>query len=285
MTKAIMEAGAECTVRSAASIPAPSAAVPPSLHASLTARLDRLGPLAKEVAQLGAAIGRNFSYDLLLSVAQRNSAELNGALDNLVSAELIYRRGMPPDAEYTFKHALVQDAAYSTLLRAPRQKLHARIAERLEQLFPDGASIEPELFAHHFTKAGVTERAVSYRLKAGRRAAERSADEEAVHHLRRGLELLVTLPESTQKDRQELDFQLALGTPLAAQHGYGNPLVGAARDRAIDLCEKLGDAQTLLPSLYGQYAYCIASGQIPKALEYSECAAVAHKKEVQHELA
>ncbi|MDA9505038.1 hypothetical protein XI09_10100 [Bradyrhizobium sp. CCBAU 11386] len=270
MTKAVMEAGEEGAERSAASFPSPSVAVPPSLHASLMARLDRLGSLAKEVAQVGAAIGRAFSYELLKSVAQRSSAELNGALDQLGSAELIFRRGMPPDAEYTFKHALVQDAAYSTLLRAPRQKLHARIAKVLEQLFPERANIEPELLARHFTNAGQAASAISYWLKAGRRAAERSADEEAVRHLRRGLEMLMTLPDSTQKDRQELDFQLALGTPLAAQHGYGNPLVGAARDRAIALCEKLGDTQHLLPSLYGQYAYCIASGKIPKALEYSE---------------
>jgi predicted ATPase len=177
---------------------------------------------------------------------------------------------VPPNAEYTFKHALVQDVAYSTLLRAPRQRLHARIAKVLEQLFPERGSIEPELLAHHCTNAGQAETAISYWLKAGRRAAERSADEEAVRHLRRGLEMLMMLPDSTQKDRQELDFQLALGTPLAAQHGYGNPLVGAARDRAIALCEKLGDTQHLLPSLYGQYAYCIASGRIPTALEYSE---------------
>lgn len=270
MTKAVMEAGEEGAERSAANFPSPSVAVPQSLHASLMARLDRLGSLAKEVAQVGAAIGREFSYELLLSVAQRSSVDLNRALDQLVSAELIFRRGMPPDVEYTFKHALVQDAAYSTLLRAPRQKLHARIANALEQLFPERASIEPELLAHHFTDAGQAESAISYWLKAGRRAAKRSADEEAVRHLRRGLEMLMTLPDSTQKDRQELDFQLALGTPLAAQHGYGNSLVGAARDRAIALCEKLGDTQHLLPSLYGQYAYCIASGRIPKALEYSE---------------
>ncbi|MES5482385.1 adenylate/guanylate cyclase domain-containing protein [Bradyrhizobium sp. INPA03-11B] len=276
MTKAVLEAGEQGAERTAASILSPSVAVPPSLHASLMARLDRLGSLAKEVAQVGAAIGREFSYELLLSVAQRNSAELNGALDQLVSAELIFRRGLPPDAEYTFKHALVQDAAYSTLLRAPRQELHARIARVLEQLSPEHGSIDPELLAHHFTKAGQAEIAISYWLKAGRRAAERSADEEAVRHLGRGREMLMTLPDSTQKDRQELDFQLALGTPLAAQHGYGNPLVGAARDRAIALCEKLGDTQRLLPSLYGQYAYCIASGRIAKALEYSErCQALA----------
>ncbi|RXH41674.1 adenylate/guanylate cyclase domain-containing protein [Bradyrhizobium zhanjiangense] len=270
MTKSVMEAGDEGAERSAASYPSPSVAVPPSLHASLMARLDRLGALAKEVAQIGAAIGREFSYELLLFVAGRSSAELNGALDQLAFAELIFQRGLPPDAEYAFKHALVQDAAYSTLLRAPRQKLHARIAEGLEQLFPERASVGPELLAHHFTNAGQAESAIAYWLKAGRRAAERSADAEAARHLRRGLEMLMTLPDSTEKDRQELDFQLALGAPLAAQHGYGNPIVGAARDRAIALCEKLGDTQHLLPSLYGQYAYCIASGKIPKALEYSE---------------
>ncbi|MBR0926440.1 AAA family ATPase [Bradyrhizobium diazoefficiens] len=270
ITKAVLEAGEEGGERSAASMPSRSVAVPPTLHASLLARLDRLGSPAREVAQVGAAIGREFSYELLLPVAQRSSAGLNGALDQLVSAELIFRRGMPPHAEYTFKHALVQDAAYSTLLRAPRQRLHARIAEALEQLFPQRASIEPELLAHHFTNAGQAERAISYWLKAGRRAAERSADKEAVRHLRRGLEILMVLPHSAQKDQQELDFQLALGTPLAAQHGYGNPVVGAARDRAIALCEKLGDMQHLLPCLYGQYAYCIASGKIRKALEYSE---------------
>ena len=265
-----MEAGEEGAQQAAASIPLPSSAVPPSLHASLMARLDRLGSSAKEVAQVGAAIGREFTYELLLSVAQRSSAELNGALDQLVSAGLIFRRGMPPDAEYSFKHALVQDAAYSTLLRAPRRELHARIAKVLEQFSRERASIEPELLAQHFTKAAQADIAISYWLKAGGRAAGRSADEEAVRHLRRGLEMLMTLPNSTQKDWQELDFQLALGTPLAAQHGYGNPLVGAARDRAIVLCEKLGDTQRLLPSLYGQYAYCIASGRISKALEYSE---------------
>jgi class 3 adenylate cyclase/predicted ATPase len=271
MTKALLEAeNVDAARRSVSAVPSPALAVPASLHASLMARLDRLGARAKEVAQVGAAIGRDFSYELLLSVAQRNSAELNGVLDQLVSAGLIFRRGMPPDAKYSFKHALVQDAAYSTLLRAPRRELHGRIAKALEQLFPERASIEPELLAQHFTKAGQAEIAISYWLKAGGRAAERSADEEAVRHLRRGLEVLMTLPDTPQKDRQELDFQLALGTPLAARHGYGNPLVGAARDRTIALCEKLGDTQRLLPSLYGQYAYCIASGRIPKALEYSQ---------------
>ena len=255
--------------RTVAAVPSSALAVPASLHAPLMARLDRLGS-AKEVAQIGAAIGREFSHALLVEVARMPAPELASALDRLIAAGLLFRQGVPPHASYLSKHALVQDAAYGTLLREPRRALHARIAEVLEGKFPQIAERAPELLARHLTEAGQVEAAISYWLKAGRRAAERSADEEAVRHLRRGLEMLMTLPDSKKKDQQELDFQLALGTPLAAQHGYGNPLVGAARDRAIALCEKLGDTQHLLPSLYGQYGYCIASGRIPKALEYSQ---------------
>jgi class 3 adenylate cyclase/tetratricopeptide (TPR) repeat protein len=270
MTKAVLEAESEGAARhTVAAGASPALAVPASLHASLMARLDRLGS-AKEVAQIGAVIGREFSHALLAAAVSKPAAELYSALDRLVQSGLLFKQGVPPHANYLFKHALVQDAAYSMLLRAPRQNLHARIAKVLEQPFSERASVEPELLARHLTEAGQVEAAISYWLKAGQRAAERSADEEAVRHLRRGLEMVMTLPDSTQKDRQELDFQLALGTPLAARHGYGNPLVGAARDRAIALCEKLGETQRLLPSLYGQYAYCIASGRIPKALEYAE---------------
>src|SRR5262249_26783768 len=155
--------------------------------------------------------------------------ELQSALDRLVAAELLFRQGVPPHATYLFKHALVQNAAYNTLLRAPRRSLHARIAEALEQEFPERVAVEPESLARHLTEAGQVEAALSYWLKAGQRAAERSADEEAVRHLRRGLEMLMTLPDSIQKDRHELDFQLALGTPMVARHGWGNPAVGAAR--------------------------------------------------------
>jgi predicted ATPase len=266
----VLEAESEgAAAHVAAEVPSPAVAVPASLHASLMARLDRLGP-AKGVAQIGAAIGREFSHALLAAVVRKPEAELASALDRLIAAGLLFRQGPPPHANYLFKHALVQDAAYSTLLRAPRQKLHARIATVLEQQFPERTSAEPELLARHFAEAGQVEVAISYWLKAGHRAAERSADEEAVRHLRRGLEMLMTLPESTQRDRQELDFQLALGMPLAARHGYGSPPVGTACDRAIALCEKLGDTQRLLPSLFGQYAHCATSGRIPRALEYAE---------------
>jgi tetratricopeptide (TPR) repeat protein len=270
MTKAVLEAESETAAKHAtAAVPSPALAVPASLHASLMARLDRLGP-AKEVAQVGAAIGREFAHALLAAVLQKPERDVASALDRLIAAGLLFRQGVPPDANYLFKHALVQDAAYGTLLRAPRRSLHARIAEVLEQQFPERASVEPELLARHLTEAGQIEAATSYWLKAGQRAAERSADEEALRHLRRGLEMLMTLPDSEQKDRRELDFQLALGTPLAARHGYGTAPVGAARDRAIALCEKLGDTPRLLPSLYGQFAYCLASGMIPKALEYAK---------------
>ena len=270
MTKAVLEAGSEVAAeRSAAAMPSAALAVPASLNALLMARIDRLGP-AKELAQVGAAIGREFTHALLAAVMQKPEQELRSALDPLIAAGLLFRQGVPPQANYLFKHALVQEAAYSTLVRAPRQNLHARIANAIEQQFPERASAEPELLARHFTEAGQVEVAISYWLKAGQRAAEHSADEEAVRHLRRGLEMLMTLPDSIQKDGRELDFQLALGTPLAAQRGYGDPFVGAARDRAIALGEKLGDKRHLLPSLYGQYAYCIASGRIPKAFEYAE---------------
>ena len=271
MTKAVLEAESEGEARrTVAVVPSSTLAVPASLHASLMARLDRLGPPAKEVAQIGAAIGREFSHALLTFVVRETGAEVESALDRLIQAGLLSRQGVPPYASYLFKHALVQDAAYGTLLREPRRVLHARIAKALEQKFPERASVEPELLARHLTEAGQVEAAISYWLKAGRRAAERSADEEAVRHLRRGLEMLATLPDSTQKDRHELELQLALGTPLAARHGYGAAPVGAARDRAIVLCEKLGDAKHLLPTLYGQFVYCLTSGRIPRAFEYAE---------------
>jgi tetratricopeptide (TPR) repeat protein len=243
--------------------------VPASLHASLMARLDRLGP-AKDIAQIGAAIGREFPHALLAAVVPNPEAELRSALDRLISARLLFRQGLPPHATYLFKHALVQDAAYGTLLRERRQKLHSRIAEVLEQQFSERASVEPELLARHLTEAGRVEAATSYWLKAGLRAAERSANEEALRHLRRGLDMLMTLPDSEHRDRQELDFQLALGAPLVAQHGYNNPLIGAARDRASDLCERLGDTHRLLPTLYGQVLYCIVSGKVPIGLDYAK---------------
>ncbi|MFG3594079.1 AAA family ATPase [Bradyrhizobium sp. RDI18] len=215
LTKAALEARAVGGSAEGALTGASTSALtlPATLHASLLARLDRLGPTAKQVAQTGASIGREFSYDLLGAVATRKERELQNELARLVASELVFQRGAPPQSVYTFKHALVQDAAYSTLLRGDRQQLHARIADVLERRFPERVAREPELLAHHLTEARKIDRAIGYWLKAGERAAERSANLEAVRHLTRGLEALKTLPESPERDRRELELQIAIGTP------------------------------------------------------------------------
>jgi predicted ATPase len=180
MTKAVLEAGGDEAVQQAVSaVPSPSVAVPAALHASLMARLDRLGP-AKEVAQIGAAIGREFSHALLAAVSHKPEEELNSALDRLIEAGLLFRQGVPPHATYLFKHALVQDAAHGTLLREPRRALHARIAETLESQFVELAERQPELLARHCTEAGMIEKAVGLWGKAGQRSLERSALAEAI---------------------------------------------------------------------------------------------------------
>jgi hypothetical protein len=194
MTKAVLEAESEGEAqRTIAAIPSPALAVPASLHASLMARLDRLGP-AKEVAQVGAAIGREFSHTLLAAVARKPEIELGSSLDRLIGAGLLFRQGIPPYASYLFKHALVQDAAYGTLLREPRRALHARIADTLEAQFSEIAENQPELLARHCTEAGLIERASILWGKAGQRSLERSALAEAVEQLTRGLDLIATLP-------------------------------------------------------------------------------------------
>jgi predicted ATPase len=238
-------------------------ALPATLHASLMARLDRLGPAAKQVAQTGAAIGRECSYELLSAVVDRGERELAGATARLVTSELVFQRGAPPESVYTFKHALVQDAAYSTLLRSDRQQLHARIAEAVERRFPERVAREPERLAHHFTEARQIERAVGYWLKAGERAAERSANLEAIRHLSRGLDALKTLPDNAKRDRQELAFQIAIGTPLIAVHGYSAPQTGIAYSRARALCERLGEVESLVATLSGEFVYYFVRGDFP----------------------
>ena len=172
----------------------------------------------------------------------------------------MFQRGTPPSAEYQFKHALVQDTAYGTLLRRTRQHLHARIAATLEERFPDRIAREPELLAHHFAEAQQTERAIEYWLKAGERGTERSANLEAIRHLTRGLEALRTLPENPQRDRLELAFQIAIGTPLIAAHGYSAPQTGAAYSRARILCERLGEVEPLFATLSGEFVYPFVRG-------------------------
>src|SRR5216683_1983437 len=229
-------------------------AIPTTLQASLLARLDRLAPV-REVAQIGAALGRQFSHELFSAVSRMQPQELDDALARLVRAELIFRRGTPPDAEYTFKHALVQDAAYSTLLRGRRQQLHASIVPVLEEQFPGTGETQPELLAHHCTRAGLIEKGVAYRHRAGRHAMARSAMIEAVAQLAQGLELLADLPAGDERDHLELDVQVALGAATAATKGFAALEVGRAYERARELCRQRADHPELPAVLSGLYVH------------------------------
>ena len=200
----------------------------------------------KEIAQIGAALGREFSHELLAAVADRPEAELRAALDQLVAAELVYRRGAPPDVTYRFKHALVQDAAYGTLLKSRRQHLHARIAQVMEEQFPEIVETQPELLAQHYTGAGLTEQAIVYWEKAGERAIQGSANAEAIERLSKALELLETVPETPERIRQELALQTRLGPAVHAVKGYAAPDVEAVYNRARELCARVADCPQLL---------------------------------------
>ena len=216
----------------------PDLAIPATLHASLIARLDRLGPIAKEVGQIGAVLGREFGYDLIERVAQRPAAELRAGLDRLGEAGLLFCRGIAPQSSYIFKHALVQDAAYGTLLRATRQEMHARVAEVLEQHFADRVERQPELLAHHLTAAIDTERAVDQWLKAGHFAAQRLAHLEAIRHFDRGLATLAALPEGPDRGGSEIELQLARGLCLFTTEGFGAAGALEIYSRARELAER-----------------------------------------------
>jgi class 3 adenylate cyclase/tetratricopeptide (TPR) repeat protein len=272
LTKAVLESAGRGD-RVAAVLATTSLAtlsVPATLHASLMARLDRLGPAPKEVAQIGAVLGREFAYELIEPVAQRDERELQAALGRLSDAGLLFCRGTAPHASYLFKHALVQDAAYSTLLRGRRQELHARVAAALEEHFADLIERQPELLAHHLTAAGDTERAVDQWLKAGQYAAERLAHVEAIAHLERGLALLGSLPENPARDAREIDLQLALGVSFITVKGMGSPSVPQAYGRARELAEKRGDERQLFQAVYGMWQNTVASGQILSARPLSD---------------
>ena len=251
MTKAVLEAqGESAAERVIGVVPSPVRAVPASLHASLMARLDRLGS-AKEVAQIGAAIGREFRHALLAAVARKAEPELQSAVNRLIEAGLVFRQGLAPHATYLFKHALVQDAAYQSLLRSQRQQFHQRIGQTMVELFPEIAEAEPALIARHYTEAGISEEAVAFWQKAGQRAIERSANLEAIAHLTKGLEVLKTQPETSARDQQELVLQTTIGVPLIAVKGMAAPEVERAYARAGQLCLQVGDAPQLFPALFG----------------------------------
>jgi predicted ATPase len=263
MTKAVLEAGSEGeALRTASAVPSPALAVPASLHASLMARLDRLGS-AKEVAQIGAAIGREFTHALLAAVVRKTVAELGSALDRLTVAGLLLRQGVPPHASYLFKHALVQDAAYGTLLREPRRALHARIAETLENQFPDIAESRPELLARHFAEAGLIEKAALLWGKAGQRSLARSALVEAAGQLARALDQIAALPATPSLRREEIRLQVGLVHALTHIKGYASPETKASLERAHSLIERAEvfgeppeDPLLIFSILFG---FCVAS--------------------------
>jgi class 3 adenylate cyclase/predicted ATPase len=260
MTKAVLESESEGVAqRAAAAVPFPALAVPATLHASLMARLDRLGP-AKEIAQIGAAIGREFSHALLAAVVRKPEAELNAALDRVVAAGLLFRQGEASRPTYLFKHALVQDAAYGTLLREPRRALHARIAETIEKQFPEIAEAQPATLARHCAEAGLFEKAAGLWGKAAQRSLARSALVEAVEQLTRALAQIEALPPTPARRREQIKLQAALISPLLHVKGYASPETTAAAERArllIEQAEALGespeDPLLLFSALYGSW--------------------------------
>jgi predicted ATPase len=271
LTKSLLEGGLlrEEVDGYALTGPLPPLAIPSSLQDSLMARLDRLAPV-KEVAQIGAAIGREFSYELLAAVARRTENQLRSELEQLAEAGLVFRHGTPPRATFMFKHALVQDAAYSTLLRSQRQELHARIGKALEDQFPETAEAQPEILAQHFAEAGLVEKSVAYWGKAGHRSITRSAMAEAAAQLQKGLDQLALLPDAPQHARQELEFHSALGAVLNAVKGQAAPETGHAYARARELWEQLDSPTEFLRVPFGQSLHHVFRGEFDLALRLDE---------------
>jgi class 3 adenylate cyclase/predicted ATPase len=244
--------------------PLPPLAIPSTLQDSLMSRLDRLGAV-KEVAQIGACIGRVFHHRLLAAVTGPGGVRLQDVMPQLEESELVFRRGVPPEATYTFKHALVRDAAYQSLLKSRRQQIHAKIAATLDAQFQEIVATEPETLAHHYTVAGVNYQAAAYWLKAGQLALKRSANLEAASHLHKGLELLGSLPESEDRLRLELSLQTATGTAMIAAKGWGAPEVLQAFSSARRLADTLGDKPQIFAAMRGESSYQTISGNLRAA--------------------
>jgi class 3 adenylate cyclase/predicted ATPase len=257
LTKNVLESGV------------PLVGIPATLHDSLMARLDRLSSV-RRLAQIGAAIGREFSYELLRVVSRLPEDELQTALARLVASELVFQRGTPSDAVYSFKHALVQDAAHSSLLRSARQQLHAHIAEALETHFPEITDGQPELLAQHYAEAGLAEKSVLYWGKAGHNSAARSAMAEASAQFQKGLDQLTMLPDTPERQRQELDFLSSLGAALQTVKGYAAPETGQTYARARKLWEQLGSPAEFLQIPYGGSRYHIGRGEFDLAQRLNE---------------
>ncbi len=255
LTKSLVEGGFDIA----------DADIPATLQASLQARIDRLGAAAKEVAQIGAVIGREFPHDLLVSVAGKSTGDLDAALDRLVQSELVFRTGKPPALRYTFKHALIQDAAYQSLLRRTRQDVHHQVAEVLESRFPEITQSQPELLAHHYMEADQDPKSIPYWYRAGHQAIERSANPEAIAHLSRGRALLGGQPESAESEALELDFCLALGPALMSTRGLAAPEAEAVYLRARQLCQSVDNAASSFQAAWGLWLVYQQRGQIDLA--------------------
>jgi class 3 adenylate cyclase/predicted ATPase len=255
----------------------PSLAIPTTLHDSLMARLDRLAN-AKEIAQLGATLGRSFSYELLQAVSPWGEEKLQDALARLMEAELLYLRGMPPHVTYVFKHALIQEAAYQSLLKSKRQQYHSQTAYVLAELFPEVTTTQPELLAHHYTEAGLLEQALPYWQRAGQRAVERSASGEAVSHFTKGLELLQSLPAAPDRAGQELALQLALGTSLRMVKGHTAPELETLYTRAYELSQQVGENRQQFSALVSLWRLSINRARILEASALAEqCVTLAQR--------
>ena len=271
LTKTVLEAGVLVEDAEGYRLegPLPPLAIPATLQDSLMSRLDRLAPV-REIGQMGAAIGRDFSYSLLRAVTGRDETALTHAIAQLEQAELVFRRGEPPEAVYSFKHALVRDAAYESLLKSRRQQLHGQIARALEERFADIVASQPEIAAHHFTEAGLVERAVDYWLKAGQHAARRSANAEALNHLTRGLELLPSIADPTLRNKLELLLQTSFGHSLRATKGWSVESVKRAYTRALQLCKESGFDEHTLPAVFGLWTWDFLRAALGEAQALAE---------------
>jgi predicted ATPase len=271
LTTMILESGLlqEVAGRYELTGPLPPLAIPTTLHDALMARLDRLST-AKAVAQLGATVGRTFAYELLQAMALLDDAGLQSGLQQLIDAELVSQHGVVPQATYTFKHALIQDAAYQSLLRGTRQQYHQRLAQVVAERFPQVAEIQPELLAHHYTEAGLLAQAIPYWQRAGQRTIAPSAYVEAVSHLRKGLELLHALPDTPERTQQELDLQMTLGPALMALKGWSAPEVEHAYACAQALCQQVGQTPQLFHVRGGLWAFYLVRGELQTAQRLAE---------------
>jgi class 3 adenylate cyclase/predicted ATPase len=271
LTKMVLESGLlqERAERYELTGSLPPLTIPTTLHDSLMARLDRLATV-KGLAQLGATLGREFAYELLQAVSPWDEETLRLGLHQLVEAEFLYQRGLPPQATYIFKHALIQEAAYQSLLKSTRQQYHQRIAQILEARFPETVERQPELVAHYYTEAGLSAQAIPYWQRAGQRAVERSAHLEAISHLTTGIELLKTLPDTPARTQQALTLYIALGVALLMTKGHAAPEVEHAYTQAYALCQRVGETPELVPVLFGLWRFYNTRSQLHTARELGE---------------